>query len=592
MNIFSKPFVLLLFAALPFLAAQQRSFAGSATWTTQPISSDWSTAQNWMPQTVPNSAGDTAVFATSNVTDVAFSALIQVGAIRFSPGASSFTITGQPGTSFTISGAGITNASGTTQTFAAVRDGGLGSGYFFMNNASAGSGTIFSLQGNLAFFNDSSSADHATFMVTNDPGVSSGDVDFFGNSSAAEATFIVSTAGIVSFEDNSTAANAVFTATGGMYGPGYVEFGINATAGNAVVNCSAGGEIAFTEAATADHGRFTVAGAASTTESASYVLFIGASTGANARFILNGGTAVGAAGSIMNFFDETTAGNATITLSGGKNGGQGGSVFFFSKSDGASASFKLSGNAQLDISKNTLATVTIGSLRGSGQVFLGARSLTIGSNHRNTIFSGALQDGGLSGKTGGRLVKTGSGTLTLSGANTYTGGTTLSDGSLTIVNTIGSGTGTSTTQVNGGNLAGSGIIAGATTIGSGSGTGALLAPGLGAKNPATLTIQSSLTFNSDGTLQERLITQQAQADGVVANGITINPGAQFTLQAIGRKRLTSGAVFTLISNTSTNPISGTFANLADGAILTVGRSRLEVSYEGGDGNDLTLTVGP
>jgi hypothetical protein len=51
-------------------------------------------------------------------------------------------------------------------------------------------------------------------------------------------------------------------------------------------------------------------------------------------------------------------------------------------------------------------------------------------------------------------------------------------------------------------------------------------------------------------------------------------------------------VFTAISNTSATPISGTFANLADGSTLTVGRNNYQVSYSGGDGNDLTLTVVP
>jgi len=37
-------------------------------------------------------------------------------------------------------------------------------------------------------------------------------------------------------------------------------------------------------------------------------------------------------------------------------------------------------------------------------------------------------------------------------------------------------------------------------------------------------------------------------------------------------------------------ISGTFANLADGAIITVGSDNFQASYSGGDGNDLTLTV--
>jgi hypothetical protein len=51
-------------------------------------------------------------------------------------------------------------------------------------------------------------------------------------------------------------------------------------------------------------------------------------------------------------------------------------------------------------------------------------------------------------------------------------------------------------------------------------------------------------------------------------------------------------VLTAISNTASTPISGTFANLPDGAILTVNGNNFQASYEGGDGNDLTLTVVP
>jgi len=45
-----------------------------------------------------------------------------------------------------------------------------------------------------------------------------------------------------------------------------------------------------------------------------------------------------------------------------------------------------------------------------------------------------------------------------------------------------------------------------------------------------------------------------------------------------------------LSNTSATGIFGTFANLADGSTVTVGVNKLQVSYSGGDGNDLTLTV--
>jgi hypothetical protein len=56
--------------------------------------------------------------------------------------------------------------------------------------------------------------------------------------------------------------------------------------------------------------------------------------------------------------------------------------------------------------------------------------------------------------------------------------------------------------------------------------------------------------------------------------------------------LPAGTIYKVIDNTAATPITGTFANLPDGAILTVGSNTFNVSYEGGDGNDLTLTVTP
>ncbi len=72
--------------------------------------------------------------------------------------------------------------------------------------------------------------------------------------------------------------------------------------------------------------------------------------------------------------------------------------------------------------------------------------------------------------------------------------------------------------------------------------------------------------------------------------MTINSGATATIGDLGTAVLTSGTVFTIISNTATTPIAGTFSNLADASTLTVGSNTYLVSYEGGTGNDLTLTV--
>jgi hypothetical protein len=51
-----------------------------------------------------------------------------------------------------------------------------------------------------------------------------------------------------------------------------------------------------------------------------------------------------------------------------------------------------------------------------------------------------------------------------------------------------------------------------------------------------------------------------------------------------------GHVFTIIDNDGADPVSGTFAGLAEGATLTAGSYTLQVSYAGGTGNDVTLTV--
>ena len=146
--------------------------------------------------------------------------------------------------------------------------------------------------------------------------------------------------------------------------------------------------------------------------------------------------------------------------------------------------------------------------------------------------------------------------------------------------------------MNAGTLGGQGIIAGLVTMGTGSSTGAALAPSVDSNRLAILTIQRALTFKADSTYTCKLSTRNPSADQVIAKGVTIDSGAQFSFQQIGNTRLSSGTAFTVINNTSAIPITGAFANLPDSSTFTVGPNNYQVSYEGGDGNDLTLTVVP
>ena len=517
---------------LPLICLALRAAgAGSATWNANPTNNDWNTAANWTPNTVPNGPSDVATFGASSVTAVSFSAdLIEVDRIIFSPGASSYTITsGDYDADLLISGAGVINNSGVMQIFGNENT----SVAFNFAGPGATVGNLVTFHGGF-YFSTGASAGHGIFIPS---GLVSVFLDFYNDgTNAGKGTFHIKDAGDLIFDDYSSAADSVFTVEG------FLEFDQDSSAGNATI---------------------TVNPAA--------CIFCG----------------------VVQFDRRSTAANSTLIANGGTNGEDGGKIQFLNDATGGTAKVKLFGNGNLDLSAPHPIVVTIGSLEGDGIVFLGERELSIGSNSLSTLFSGTIQDGGEFGGSGGRVRKIGTGTLTLTGANTYTGNTTVTEGTLVVANGAGSATGTGAVQVDSGTLSGSGIIAGAVTVGTGSGTGSFLAPAAGTTIQTRLTIQSAVTLNSDAsyTYTFKANTKHARTDLVVANGVTIN-GATLAINATTQGQMKLGLVLNVISNTSANPVSGTFSNLPDGAIVTVNGNNLQASYEGGDGNDFTLTVVP
>src|SRR5207344_2495893 len=112
--------------------------------------------------------------------------------------------------------------------------------------------------------------------------------------------------------------------------------------------------------------------------------------------------------------DDSTAANATVINSGAGSG----TAFDANASGGAVRLVNANPTSFIEISDLATPGTTAGSIEGNGSLFLGSKTLTVGSINLSTTFSGNIVDGGHGGGTGGALVKVGAGELTLTGANT------------------------------------------------------------------------------------------------------------------------------------------------------------------------------
>lgn len=215
----------------------------------------------------------------------------------------------------------------------------------------------------------------------------------------------------------------------------------------------------------------------------------GISVGTAATTITNGGnvtfagTSSAGTATIANnfqllFTNSSTAANATITTNG--------ITTFAGNSTGGNAQLITNAGANLTFEftagPNGDNQITAGSIAGAGNYILPGKTLTVGSNDLSTGVSGVIVG------AGGSLVKTGSGTLTLSGTNTYTGTTTVNAGSLLVDGSIAS---SSLTTVNSG-----AALHGSGTVGPASiNAGGFLVPGP-VGTPGSINVAGSLAFQS------------------------------------------------------------------------------------------------
>ncbi|WP_349253166.1 autotransporter domain-containing protein [Bradyrhizobium sp. CIAT3101] len=224
----------------------------------------------------------------------------------------------------------------------------------------------------------------------------------FGTSSTTSLTFSQANTTVGGLTFNAGASNYTFTSGQNLLfdGAGIVINGGSAS----IINNTSAGQIGFNNSATAGSASITNGGG---------LYFFGLSTAGSATITNN---------FVMAFFDAATAGSSTITNNY--------HLFFSSGTSGGTARVINNAGAFIDISGTTLVSTTVGSIEGAGAIYLGYENLAVGGNNRSTTISGVVQDGGIFGGSGGSLTKEGTGVLTLSGNNIYTGATTVSSGTL------------------------------------------------------------------------------------------------------------------------------------------------------------------
>jgi len=343
------PGVLCLLIVLPWTSS---AGAQDATWISNPAiaagSSDFNTATNWTPGSVPNG---TATFGQSNGTSIGFSSNTQIGGFTFTPAASNYAFSVNFFTLF-LEGAGVL-VNGGSASFTTENSGHL----FFINTTSAGAATIINNGGGVTEFQSRSTAGSATIIDN------SGGFTTFGIlSTAGNANITNNSGGNITFTSGSTAGNSTISNSGN------IQFLNNATAGNA--NISNNNLLSFTFASKAGSATIT-----------------------------NGGS--------VNFGDNSDAGNARlINLAGGivdfsLSAGPNNDGKLSAGSIEGAGIFKLSN--QLTVGSNNLSTTVSGVLENAGfggsLVKVGAGTLTLTGNNQYT---------GLTIVNGGKLEVNGS----------------------------------------------------------------------------------------------------------------------------------------------------------------------------------------
>jgi fibronectin-binding autotransporter adhesin len=605
-NAFTRSFLL----ALGSLAAFSPASAADLTWDplktgTSDGAGAWLDANQWWNGTTSAdwTSGDRAFFGNGGIGGaVTLDSPTTVGSLTFNAFTGTYTL-GTAGQSITLdSGITMNSAAGNVTLISPIT---LGAAQSWRNNSSGlltVSGAVTNA-GHLLTIGGTGSMT-ASGIISGAGGLTktgsgtltlSGANDYTGATTVTGGTLTVS--GSLGSSSNLTMGGSTFNYSN--TGAGQTLSGLTISSGSATVNNTASGRTLALGAITRAEGEYGQANFATltgtittTTANVNGIIapWVTTGTGTSLRYAI--GSADGTTATNITALTGTAAGTnlANVTNAAGN--------FEYSAAVTTSANYtantlRFSGTTNSVTTlgaTNTLTlngfmnsgggtgTLTISGGPGTGGIIIGSNNeLVIAANNRGTTISAVIADGG----SAGRLVYSGGGTLTLSGANTFTGGLVINSGNITLgtggVDSLGAANSsvtlnrTTTISVasattfaksfllnNGANLSLSSSANGITITGAVTGTGGVFAT---AANNALN--QRVTTLASTGNTFSGSLNATRVFSDIVINSLFDGPGAgninygETGTATTGRVAWGANAVSALVLNNRRLVISGT-----------------------------------